>query len=724
MSETDPSLLIHLPMDEMRGNVLFDTTKNRHNATAAGAALVDDPEFGQCLALDGSPNAHVILPLLKLDPMSRGPFTFLMWIKTDAEVTLFDFGLGPGLQRLIVTFTGVGANPQYSVLMPTESAPANSIRYFYKFTDPAYTVKPDTWTHVAMVWRPSGTGSAELRLNGRSSTLISGSSSPGVAPPLIDPIEESFRGFLGRPSFKGRIAQFRLYARELTPEQILWDMEEDRPVRYRYRITHPLDFSLENRDTDPVLFLDGRPEGQNMSLRITPASRGELHLGEMPNQVASAENHHFELAFRPGTLTPGSLDKVSIAAPAEGWKIGSRPWANPDDHDSLYLLRTVPGRLSETGVTLALEHLVPDARYGTRTTLVDFRYRNIKTGGGETVAGSVAQKLDLITSLGRRNLPLHFGFAGSNRILNKAAAAQTLRLRITNIAIGGAEAGTLRFDGKSELVLSVDQLPGTDWALDTPEKIGRIVVRYAKGRAIGTSPEAQRSGGDPWLWRIPLQDLTLAPGETLELRCENVTASGAGGNANIYIDYRAIPGYWDGRVICVLEKTSIADTDGKIGIGTATPDYELDVKGTIRADSLRIGNAPVFRLLALRTGWGVADNLTPKWYRDGLGVVHLTGHCFYRLPAGLAEKKAWFNQGQTALDLPPECTPILRTQLRFPNGVRAPVAGSSPVPELWQLLYVESRVIWIGMPGLPDNLLTAMYEVHVFLDGVTYLAAS
>jgi hypothetical protein len=78
MSETDPSLLIHLPMDEMRGNVLFDTTKNRHNAKAAGATLVDDPEFGQCLALDGSPNGHVILPLLKLDPMSRGPFTFLM----------------------------------------------------------------------------------------------------------------------------------------------------------------------------------------------------------------------------------------------------------------------------------------------------------------------------------------------------------------------------------------------------------------------------------------------------------------------------------------------------------------------------------------------------------------------------------------------------------------------------------------------------------------------
>jgi len=706
MSDTDPSLLIHLPMDELRGNALFDTTKHRRNATAVGATLVDDPEFGQCLALDGGPSSYVRLPLLKLEPMTRGPFTFLMWIKTDAAVSLFELGLGPGLQRLAVHFTGTGTHPVFSVLMPTERSPANGVGIPFTLTDPEYAARKDNWTHIAIVWNPRGTGSTGLLLNARRPTAIRATGTPPPPPPVLpDPIEESFRGFLGRPSFRGRIAQFRLYERELTPEQILWDMEEDRPVRYRYRITHPLDFSLENRDTDPVLFLDGRPEGQNMFLRITPASRGELHLGEMPNQTADADNHHFELAFRPGILAPGSLDKVSIAAPADGWKIGSRPWANPDDHDSLYLLRTVPGRLSETGVTLPLEHLVPDARYGTRTTLVDFRYRNIKTGGGETVAGSVAQKLDLITSLGRRNVPLHFGFAGSNRIVNNDATPQTLRLRISNIATGGAAAGTLHFDNKSELVVSLDQRPGTDWAVDTPEKIGRIVVRYAKDRASGTSPQAQRSGGsgsEPWAWTVPLQGLTIAPGETLEIRCENVTASGPSGNANLYIDYRGIPGYWDGRVICVLEKTAIAEAGGKVGIATA----------------------PVYRPLALRPGWSVADNLTPQWYKDPLGVVHLTGNCFCRLPTNPYEKAAWLNQGQTALDLPPECAPILGTQLRLPNAVRAPVAGASPVPELSHLLYIESRSIGVGLPGLPNNLVTSLYEIRVYLDGITYLAAA
>src|SRR5580658_2469766 len=691
MSEVNPALLLHLPLDEMRNRILYDMTRARRNASAVGAAIEDDPDFGQCLKLNGGPDSHVVLPLLKLEPMSRGPFTFLMWVKITKQADLFDIGLGPGLQRLKVGFSGSVANPRFTVLMPTEREPSNGLSSAHTLINPEFVARPDGWTHVAMIWNPRGEGSVGFLLNGRPPTGISGTPARGTpAAPPIDPNNVGFDGYLGRPSFDGRMAHFRIYSRVLTNEQVVWDMEEDRPVRYRYRITHPLDFSLENRDTDPVLYMDNHPDGQKMTLRITPASRGEMLLGELPGQEAGPDNHHFELAFRPGTLAPGSLDKITITPPADGWKTGFRPWANPNDHDSLYLLRTIAGRIAEAGVTLQLEHLMPDARYGTRTTLVDFRYRNLKSGGGESISGNVEQKLDLITSLGRRNIPLHIGFAGSNQILNNASEPQVVKLRITNVSMGGTSAATLRFDDKSELILSVDQKTGTDWALDVPDKVGRIGVRYAKGRAAPNSPAALRGGGQPWSWTVPLKDLTIAPDETLELRLENVTASGANGDCNLYVDYRGVPGYWDGRVICVLEKTSIIDAGGKIGIGTASPGVELEVKGTLKADSLRIGaGSRNFTPLTLRAGWTPADDLTPKWYKDALGAVHLTGHCFYRLPQGLAEKQAWLNQAQIAMDMPWECQPATRTQLRFPGRVRLPI--SNQVPDWSGLLLLHAR---------------------------------
>src|SRR5262249_37657907 len=163
--------------------------------------------------------------------------------------------------------------------------------------------------------------------------------------------------------------------------------------------------------------------------------------------------------------------------------------SKPDDQDSLYLLCAQPGALPDAGLQLELDSLLPDSRYGTRTTLVDFRYRNLKSGGGESISGSVQQNLDLVNHLGRRNIPLHVGFAGTKRLLTTSAPPSRLRLRVTNILpktdvlgdpLKSASTGVLRFNEKSEFILSLDDRPDTDWALNIPEKIGEIAIRYGK----------------------------------------------------------------------------------------------------------------------------------------------------------------------------------------------------------------------------------------------------
>jgi hypothetical protein len=727
MSDTDPRLLLHLPLDELRGEVLFDTTRQRRNATARGAAIVEDEEFGQCLELSGGAESHVILPPLKIEPLSHPPLTFLMWIKTEAPCNLFDLWFGPEIQRLQVHFSRDPTSLRFSVLMPTGISPVNGVNVAYRLNDPELVAQSRRWVHIAMVWDPRRAGSSGFYCNGRRPAAISATLAP-VAPQPLGGLGD-IQGYFGRPSFRGRLAQFRVYARALTEEEIRWDMAEDRPVRYRYRITHPLDFSLENRDGDPALYIDNHPDGQKMVLRVTPASRAELHLAQLTDHVPKPDNHHFELAFRPGTLAPGSVDKIRVAPPADGWESGFRNWTNPNDHDSLYLLRTVPGPLPASGMTLQLEHLLPDARYGTRTTLVDFRYRNIKSGSGETVIGSVEQNLDLITHLGRRNIPLHVGFVGSHQVLNNDENPQTLRLRITNILPDGTQTGTLRFDERSEFILSLDERTGAEWALNLPEKLGDIVVRYAKGQVTNSAPAAQRRGGTdgkPWSWAIPLKELTIAPEETLEVRLENVTASGSNGHSNLYVDYRNVPSYWDGRFVCVIDKTPLVYREAKVGIGTASPDVELDVKGTLRVDALKITSRPVLTPLMLSDGWKqeLDNRSTPKWYKDALGVVHLTGHCFYVLPAAGDQRRSWLTRRQTLITLPPECANAVLQQ--FPGRVRLiPDIASTPYPEpttTWYFLHVDSTNVCTTIGRVSDGVLQGMYAVEVYLDGISFPA--
>jgi hypothetical protein len=265
--------------------------------------------------------------------------------------------------------------------------------------------------------------------------------------------------------------------------------------------------------------------------------------------------------------------------------------------------------------------------------------------------------------------------------------------------------------------------------LNTPDNISRIVVRYDKGQVTDNSPQASRFGGTeskPWQWAIPLQGFSLNPEEHLEIRLENVTASGSYGHSNLYLDYRNAPGYWDGRFTCVIDKTPIIHSNGKVGVGME-PEVELDVKGMLRVDSLIVKNRTPTepRLIELAEGWRII--FPPRYFRDAQGMVHLLGACGCMLPND-AKKKEAILFGRTSIfalpnDFAPD--PKIFDPLLFPARVQF---YSDPQPPSWHLLKLSlspdgSCQCIIGAIGTPELINVTKY-VAVYLDGISYLAKS
>ncbi len=766
---SDPDLLLHLALDELQGEKLPDDSEGRRNAINHGASVVEDERFGRCLEFSGTTNSYVEFPALSDVPISTA-MTILFWTTLtaiDRRTCLMDLEFS-GKNRLAL-FLQLRSNGEF-LFSKSWIWPAGQTNWYYRSTDSRMKSIASTWFHFAIVKNQQGTETHYLDGRPISDFHFVGTQDtssrirpPGSGPEVVAAPEPSCLGKSwanktdSTAAFGGHLAHVRIYSRALTQDQINWHIDGDRTVQYRYRITHPIDFSLENRDADPTLFMDGHPDGQNMFLRVNNVTGGVVQLAPLPGPEASETNCHFELAFRPGALETNSVAKVTVAASNSAWKIASKSWAKPDDRDSLYLLCTQPGPLPDGGLTLELRHMLPDSRYGTRTTLVDFRYKNLKSGSGETISGSVQQNLDLVNHQGRRNIPLHVGFAGSNLVLNKSDKSPPLKLRVTNVLPRtdlyddphkAAATGILRFDDKSEFLLSFDERAGTDWALNAPEIIKDIVVRYAKGSVTENSPKAQRIGGTegkPWQWKIPLKDLSLGPEEHLEIWLENVKASGSDGHSNLYLDYRDVPGYWNGRFTTVIEKAPLVYRNGKVGIGVE-PETELHVKGRLTVDSLIVRNQTSVEpsVIEVTEGWepisqpGLGERFfLPRYFIDAQGMVHLLGACRSILPNDPQKKSAIVFGNTSIFTLPNQFVPHhtfhplnLPGRVQFSSELQ--ILGSGFLGSDQQLPSWHNLTIDLSADGLQCKIdaqlsrelvdIANVKVVSVYLDGISYLA--
>src|SRR5256885_2737032 len=202
-----------------------------------------------------------------------------------------------------------------------------------------------------------------------------------------------------------------------------------------FRKSFPLNFSLHDAHAQEVLYILNDPAGQDLSLEIHNTSGQEIVLAKT-NGPADANNHHFELRFRPGTLAAASLNQIKLA---EGeWSLGRSDPAHAGGPVSLYFLctgtderRLKPGGLLQ----LTLRHVSPDGSGGARGTRVELKYKNLQYGSATpqpVASSSRVRHLSIIKHQGQKFIPLHVGFVGSNQILNDGQSENTLTLRLTN----------------------------------------------------------------------------------------------------------------------------------------------------------------------------------------------------------------------------------------------------------------------------------------------------
>lgn len=569
------SLVLNLKLDEIieegdERKVIDALTGRKYNVLGNPEIVIDD-KLGGCLSFDGEGD---YVELIAADQLSlqNSSFTVEAWINVeDLQID------------------------NQSILGNDEASPNNSLHltirqkkpylgFFANDTPGKTELAENNWYHITWRYNKSSQEQA-IFVNG-----------------VLDNSETNHTAFQGNGIvrigkwfseyyFKGKIAHVRIYNRALYPEEIKQDMDDDLKAIASFNKTYPLDFNLyEGEDKEPVIFIENGTRGQELTLEIVNNSEQPISFPDKSGAVSKA-NHHFELRFRPDTLSPDSLKQL-VLAKKEGWSMSSPVTQADDILVSLYFLATNNQALgAKETIPFTLQHINGAATGGARTTRVELRCPQFTYHGEPFQHYYREKRLSIINHRGKNHIPLHVGFVGSNRILNDSSSANQLILRITNVLKGESISLNPKSKGNeaSKFIISCDiQAPGEqkEWALLEKGQVENIIVQY-KTTPI---PNSGKSGESPE-WIIDFdKETAIEAGEHLQITLSGIISSLPSGHANLYVRYENIPGYWDGTFVCTIEKSPILyNKDGNVGIGTIPPEdksedkpqYTLDVKGTI-----------------------------------------------------------------------------------------------------------------------------------------------
>lgn len=387
------------------------------------------------------------------------------------------------------------------------------------------------------------------------------------------------------------------------------------------RATHAISFQLLNKDGQSVLGIFDPQKGQTSSLEIINSSRRNWKLKGLPNAAPSATNHHFELKFRPDTLSLPGTPAITVDPDTAKWKISSP--TQTDGGISLYLLSENPFELkSGTKATVKLNNLNASSLGGGRGTRVElkwggnFEYANSTEPQRDPwVAGNRVQHLTLVNQRGEQTVPLHVGFEPTNQVLNNGTVNE-LKLKITNAMTQGSinviPEGDAEFSA-TKFIVSFES-SNNNWTLAPPDAVKQFVIKASlDGKELKVKQEQQGQTTQWIIWADKLPRLTLNAGKSIDVTISNVKTSYLPGPTNLYLHYKNIPGYWDGNFTSIIEKGPLVYRDKGVGVGTNDPQTRLHVKGTTRLEgdaSIESANLSVGKKLSVNGGLRVEQEVS------------------------------------------------------------------------------------------------------------------
>ena len=406
----DPSLFVHLPLNEVREGKLRDLGPKHLDATAERAHIGKDETFGSFVI---GPE-YVVLPPSIVIPEPFKPsgaivtgaypskLTYTIWISPtpgEWESLLIDQGFSGDLQRLAVRVTRRSQRLAFSVEAPSTRSKNPGFCWTGEIEAPS-----TRWMHFALVWDPKGQaadagyGTVRMFLNGGSLGNLVRTEAKRRTPRANEPPYE-FQIVLGRPFFPGGCAAFRIYTRELQEREIA---QQANQFLRRAQNLNPLKCELLDSHDRPMMPLRDSTRdaiAEKMTVLVEPL-RYDLKLAALATAAApDPERSHFEIRFRPDALNMSrGLDAVTTADGPGKWDAKLYPPTPQAQHVSLCIRCNFERPFSEDeSLRIQLDSLMAESRFGPRWTRAELRYQKLIDHRGNSLSGSIPWWLQLGT---------------------------------------------------------------------------------------------------------------------------------------------------------------------------------------------------------------------------------------------------------------------------------------------------------------------------------------
>jgi hypothetical protein len=528
----------------------------------------------------------------------------------------------------------MGTGDDYGLRFPQPGAPS----------DPEEAIEKNKWYFVAVTMQAgkasiylnsAGLRLPHLRKIGEAEFAASKSRQYGDQPLLIG---HEFHP--GMPGWEGKLANVRVYDRALSAHEITHEIiHDDLLDRPAFLATHPVAFTLSDDHDRHLMYIDDDTTRDNqIKIGLHNVSGRTICFLNGGSAAASAENHHFELRFQPGTLAANTVDRLRAAAPAHkaevfveenaGWDVAFMGQTGARRYESLFFLYNGSERNLEVDELrhLHLRHINASPTGGARNTNIELRTSLLayaEDAGQTPIVGYQSQSLHIVNHSGSEQAPLHVGFLGSNTILNDGEVHEgnNLSIRVTNIAkpetnqqppvirlnkdaAGGANPYDTRFIITFDIQYDDNNL--MEWALGTQNDLEEINIKVTGiGNEQIDEPFRKEEVGETLIWTYTVnKNYDLAAGEHIRIDISGIKTSHPNGPTNLYFQYENIPGYWDGQVVCEIEKNQLTQWSSSplkinhkyaygISIGDTIPAFgaKLTIVGAAGQDGLSIINA-------------------------------------------------------------------------------------------------------------------------------------